>query len=229
MNVFLLIKNEIISHSLSEFLKLEKRIRGIMVCNDIQSINNKLPFRGFQLAFISTDFEFHALRSGVEYLMQHGVKVVLLGKKSTEIEIATKWRVFDFVSLPLNDNHLKLLLLIIQRTLFESSINLDRDIFFKIKNSKLIKINLKDINYIEALANHVNISFGCSDRIVVYSTMKGIENLLPSHYFMRIHNSYIVHLSKITGIDGNNVVINSKHIPVSRSNWKTLMEKLETV
>ena len=229
MNVFLLVKKVELSRIVRDVLAGERRIREVEVFSDIRLVNSTLSVRGFQLALISTDYEFDLLRAAVEYLMQHGVKVVLLGNKSKEIEIATKWRVFDFVSLPLDENHMKLLLLIIQRTLFESSINLDRDIFFKVKNSKLIKINLKDINYIEALANHVSISYASSDRLVVYSTMKGIENHLPSHYFLRIHNSYIVHLSKITGIDGNNVVINSKQIPVSRSNWKTLMEKLETV
>jgi two-component system LytT family response regulator len=69
---------------------------------------------------------------------------------------------------------------------------------------KLLKINLADIDYIEGMKNYVAIHRG-SQKTLVYTSMKELEERLPQKQFMRVHKSFIIPLSRITGIEGNMV------------------------
>jgi DNA-binding LytR/AlgR family response regulator len=44
--------------------------------------------------------------------------------------------------------------------------------------------------------------------------LKGIESILPSDVFFRIHNSFIVNLTKITSFQKNQVFVNKTAVPV---------------
>ena len=103
----------------------------------------------------------------------------------------------------------------------------DHDIFVKV-NSLLVKLNTRDILYIESLADYIIIHTD-SARYTVHHTMKGIETKLPSGYFMRVHNSFIVRLDKIINIDENLIVIQDKLIPISRANKSELMNRLKVI
>ncbi|MEO6136150.1 MAG: LytTR family DNA-binding domain-containing protein [Ginsengibacter sp.] len=67
---------------------------------------------------------------------------------------------------------------------------------------KLLKINLADIDYIEGMKNYVGIYCG-GKRIMVYTSMKELEERLKDKQFVRVHKSFIVPLNKLTGIEGN--------------------------
>jgi two-component system LytT family response regulator len=67
---------------------------------------------------------------------------------------------------------------------------------------KLLKINLADIDYIEGMKNYVAIHRG-NQKTLVYTSMKELEERLPQKQFMRVHKSFIIPLSRITGIEGN--------------------------
>jgi DNA-binding LytR/AlgR family response regulator len=69
---------------------------------------------------------------------------------------------------------------------------------------KMIKINFKDIDYIEGMKNYVAIHHD-GIKTLAYLNMKDLEDRLPSRYFMRIHRSYIIALEKIVAIEGNTV------------------------
>ena len=47
--------------------------------------------------------------------------------------------------------------------------------------------------------------------------MKKIDELLPHPEFMRIHRSYIVHMSKIKLVDRARIVFGDEYIPISES------------
>jgi DNA-binding LytR/AlgR family response regulator len=67
---------------------------------------------------------------------------------------------------------------------------------------KLLKINLADIDYIEGMKNYVAIYRG-GQKTMVLTSMKELEERLPHKEFLRVHKSFIIPLSKITGIEGN--------------------------
>jgi DNA-binding LytR/AlgR family response regulator len=102
---------------------------------------------------------------------------------------------------------------------------IDDHIFIKV-SSRFIKLELKNILYIEALADYVTI-YTSTDKYTIHSTMKGIESSLPGNDFARVHNSYIVRLDKIQSIEDNSISVGKSTIPVSRTRLKPLMQRLK--
>lgn len=102
-----------------------------------------------------------------------------------------------------------------------------KDILFVKANSRLVKVLLKDIYFIEALKDYVTINTQYA-RYTVHSTMKDIEKKLGSVDFARVHRSFIARLDKIASIDSQNVILENdkKTIPVGGSYRDELMAKL---
>lgn len=97
-------------------------------------------------------------------------------------------------------------------------------IFIKV-DSELINLPYRDIMWIEALGDYVNI-ITPSKKHVVLSTMKNIEGKLPTKEFIRVHRSYFVRIDKIKKISEGIILVENKLIPVSKSYKKELMERL---
>ncbi len=74
-------------------------------------------------------------------------------------------------------------------------------LFVKV-DGRQVKINPKDIIFIEGLSDYIRIHMP-NERLVVLDNLKDFINKLPSKEFMRIHKSYIIQLDKIKSIDGN--------------------------
>lgn len=101
-------------------------------------------------------------------------------------------------------------------------------IFVKTESKgKLLKINLADIDYIEGMKNYV--AFHCSNtKTLVYASMKEIEDRLPVRHFMRVHKSYIIRIDRITGIEGNRVLLRGvkADIMIGENYKNDLMERV---
>ena len=90
---------------------------------------------------------------------------------------------------------------------------------------RLVKVNIPSIYLIEAKGDYINIKTG-EKNYLVHSTLKKIEDKLPSIMFFRVHRSFIINFSEIVDIEDNSVLIRKEVIPVSRSNKSELMKKL---
>ncbi|PWG04544.1 LytR/AlgR family response regulator transcription factor [Polaribacter aquimarinus] len=90
---------------------------------------------------------------------------------------------------------------------------------------RLVKINIPDIYYIEAKGDYISIKTA-QKNYIVHSTLKKIEDKLPSSLFIRIHRSFVINISEIVDIEDNSVVIQKSVIPISRSNKGELMKRL---
>jgi DNA-binding LytR/AlgR family response regulator len=79
----------------------------------------------------------------------------------------------------------------------------DDYIFVKTESKgKLLKINLDEIDYIEGMKNYVAI-YRSGQKTLVYTSMKDLEERLPQKQFLRVHKSFIIAITRITGIEGN--------------------------
>lgn len=93
-----------------------------------------------------------------------------------------------------------------------------RDGFIFVKTDyKLVRINLDDILYVEGLKDYVRIYLANGDKILSLMNMKTLEDFLPNPEFMRVHRSYIVHMTKIMLVDRTRIVFGDNYIPVSES------------
>jgi two-component system LytT family response regulator len=111
----------------------------------------------------------------------------------------------------------------------ESAITSNDYIFVKTEQKgKMVKIDLDDIDFIEAMNNYIAFYRGNS-KTLVYSTMKEIEGHLPSSKFIRIHKSYIIAINKITTVDNNCIILKnrSEQIPISLT-YKTAFIQMLT-
>lgn len=90
---------------------------------------------------------------------------------------------------------------------------------------KLLKINLADIDYIEGMKNYVAI-YRNGQKTMVYTNMKDMEGRLPHKAFVRIHKSFIIPLAKITGLEGNRILLKgvTAEILIGESYKPDLME-----
>ncbi len=97
-------------------------------------------------------------------------------------------------------------------------------IFVK-SNLKKRKVFLNDLRYIEALGDYVKLVTE-HDALVVLSTMKAFEALLPSDRFLRIHKSYIVNIEKVERYNSKVIELDNEQLPLSRNRKADLVEAL---
>lgn len=90
----------------------------------------------------------------------------------------------------------------------------DDYIFVKTElKGKMLKINLRDIDYIEGMKNYVAISHGGTKTMVLLN-MKDLEERLPKKHFLRVHKSYIVAVSKIIAVEGNIIRLKNQRVEI---------------
>ncbi|WP_183557323.1 LytR/AlgR family response regulator transcription factor [Mucilaginibacter sp. SP1R1] len=87
-------------------------------------------------------------------------------------------------------------------------------LFLKIEY-QLVRIALKDILYMEGLKDYVKIYLQNTEKpLLSLTSLKALEEKLPSKRFMRVHRSYIVSLDKINSITRNALQIGTVNITV---------------
>ncbi|SHI84694.1 LytR/AlgR family response regulator transcription factor [Algibacter luteus] len=90
---------------------------------------------------------------------------------------------------------------------------------------RLIKIDIPSIYLVEAKGDYINVKTE-EKNYTVHSTLKKIEDKLPSDLFLKVHRSFIINTKKIIDIEDNSVLIKKDVIPVSRANRPELMKRL---
>lgn len=90
-------------------------------------------------------------------------------------------------------------------------------IFLKVEY-QLVKIMLREISYVEAYKDYVKV-YLCDkpNPILSLTSLKSMEEMLPSRKFMRIHRSFIISLDHIDSIARNAVNIGNTTIGVSEN------------
>jgi two-component system LytT family response regulator len=92
--------------------------------------------------------------------------------------------------------------------------------------TKLVKVWLDEIRYVEGLKDYVTIHTK-DQKITTLQRMKALEEQLPAEQFIRIHNSFIVALAAIDVIQKNEVLIGTITIPVGDTYRKAFKEFID--
>lgn len=101
----------------------------------------------------------------------------------------------------------------------------EQDYFFIKSDGQFIKIKLDDVLYFESEKDYVFI-YTTQKRYLTLLSLKQLEKELPPERFLRVHRSFLVSLEKVELVDGNQLVIKDKRIPVSRSLQETIFNTL---
>jgi DNA-binding LytR/AlgR family response regulator len=99
------------------------------------------------------------------------------------------------------------------------------DFFFVKCDHRYEKIHFSDVLYVEGMENYVVIHTP-TKQFMTLLRMKNVEEILPPYAFMRIHKSYIASVKAISSIDGNEVVIGNRRLPLSREKKAEILERL---
>lgn len=92
-------------------------------------------------------------------------------------------------------------------------------------DGKSVEVIQGEINYIQSYGNYVKVY--TSDKVyLVPSTTQEMLSILSETRFMRVHKSYIVNLSKITGYSDREVFMIGKKIPIGITFKRRLREYL---
>jgi DNA-binding LytR/AlgR family response regulator len=103
-----------------------------------------------------------------------------------------------------------------------------RDCIFVKDSEKMIKIAIEDILYVEAERNYCR--FYCKDKeYLLVITLRKLEEKLPPEFFLRIHRSYIINISKVKEIGTGHVVISRNTLPLNKSSKSELLRRVQTI
>lgn len=104
-----------------------------------------------------------------------------------------------------------------------------KDHFFVNSDSKILKIKLQDIDFIESMSEYVKIYLNNKTHVITLMRLKNLEDFLPRDWFMRVHRSYIVNTRNITTIERYRIIFyGNVYIPVSeqyKADFKKFIDK----
>lgn len=105
----------------------------------------------------------------------------------------------------------------------------EEDAFFVKVEYQWVKVYYHDICYIEGLKDYVQFHLSSQEKTILSLTsLKALEERLPSSIFLRVHRSVIVSLKKITSITKNSLFIDDREISIGdqyRDAFKTVVGK----
>ena len=98
--------------------------------------------------------------------------------------------------------------------------------FLLLRSEKRVhKVNLADIRYLEATGDYIKVYIG--DRcLVIHETFKNMIGQLPPDCFIRVHKSFIIPIHRIRYLEGNQVRVDEKLIPIGLVYREELMKQL---
>ena len=99
------------------------------------------------------------------------------------------------------------------------------DHFFVKCNNQIEKVLYDELVYAEAMANYVML-YTVSRKMMVYVTMKGLEEQLPAAEFIKVHKSFLVSVRKIRSIEGNVLDVGIARITVSQNLRDKVMQEV---
>lgn len=99
------------------------------------------------------------------------------------------------------------------------------DHFFIKCDNQIEKVNYSDLVYAESMMNYV-ILYTSTRKMIVYLTLKSLEDQLPDSQFIKVHKSFIVNRSKIKSIEGNMINMGVEKITISQNLREKVLKEI---
>jgi len=91
-----------------------------------------------------------------------------------------------------------------------------QDHFFIKCDNQIEKVLYSDLPYAEAMMNYVML-YTNTRKMMVYMTIKSLEEQLPGDIFIKVHKSFIVNKNQITSIEGSILNVGGVKISISQN------------
>jgi DNA-binding LytR/AlgR family response regulator len=109
---------------------------------------------------------------------------------------------------------------------YESPVS-DKESFLYLKvERKTVKVNVKDILWIESLRDYVKVVV--KDNVyITKQKISMLEEMLPEKDFTRIHRSFIVAIAKVSSFYSGSIEVNGHELPIGRNYKQDVQKKLK--
>lgn len=185
----------------------------------LQHFNNAIDAIGFlknnPVDLIFLDIQMKDL-SGIQFLesFENKPNVIITSAYDQYALKGYELNVLDYLLKPFTfERFLKSTDKVYNRLPEKKKLPANKFIFVKIEH-RIEKIELTDILFIQGMKDYLQIHTK-EKKIMTLQTFKNILSVLPENDFQRVHNSYIVSISKIESIERNRIKIVDHLIPVS--------------
>lgn len=93
--------------------------------------------------------------------------------------------------------------------------------------SKLLRVALQDILFIESTQDYVKFHLSNSRKILTPGNLKKLESHLPKQYFKRVHRSFMANMLQFDYIDHMRIHYGAESIPISDSYKSNIMQFID--
>jgi len=220
--------NKVSCLMLQEMLKKIDSIEVVGLFNSAMEARNYIKNNSIDILFL--DIEMPGM-TGMELLRtlpEKPLTVLVSAKKEYAIE-AFELNVVDFLVKPISLSRVMLAVEKSIELLRMKDVKLkhvENDYFFIRDNKAIRKILLSDILWIEAKGDYVKI-ITTNSNYIIHSTLKNIEDTLPSQFAIRIHRGYLISIEKLEYIEEGAAYIQGTPLPVSEKYRNELLRKLK--
>lgn len=139
---------------------------------------------------------------------------------------AFDYNVTDYLLKPVQADRFNVAIKKVMRLTKDAALKFDQHIFVR-SNFRQVRVDYKDIQWIEALGDYVKLVTE-KKKILVLTSMKAFEQRLPDSQFLRIHKSYIINMNRIEKFSNTVVEVSGKQMPISRKRKAKFMSVLHT-
>ena len=201
-------------------------------CNSAIEAAEMLRTQAFDVLFLDVEMP---LMSGLDLLrtLPDPPQVVLITSSQSYAVQAFEFAVADYLLKPLSYARF---LQAAQKVL--ENVNAQRaaddpgaaagstpDFTFVKADNKLVRVDFADVYYVEALGDYVHL-ITARGKLIVYSTMRAIEEKFPARRFVRVHRSFIINIDYVQALEDSSLLIKEKYIPVGQTYLRGLLLRL---
>ncbi len=218
---------------------IENHITRIPFLKLLKSFGNAFDAISFldqeEVDLIFTGIEMSSL-NGLEFLgsLRHRPPTIIISENEQYAVEAFNLDVVDFLVMPVSfERFLRAVnkvreiirMKAVLRTPTPNEIQAREYIFVK-SDYKTIRINVRDILFVEGLKDYVKLHTNDKSVLSLLS-LRSLEQGLPSDRFIRVHRSYIVALDKIDIIEKSRIKIGQHSITISDMYREAFLEKIK--
>lgn len=222
-----------------QLTRLGYEVTGIISRGEDAVSHIRQNFPEIILMDINLKGELNGIETAQTIQQHHNIPIVYLTANNDEATFSRAKRTHPhaFISKPFSSLNLQRTIALVveqlreerwEQPMADSSLQVLDDRIFVRHNGKMVKLLLQDILYIEAERNYCNIVTTKAHFLVV-CTLKTIERELPEAFFLRVHRSYVVNITKLDVLAETHLEIARKVIPVSRSYKEMLLGRLHLI
>lgn len=133
--------------------------------------------------------------------------------------------VTDYLLKPFSlERFLQAILKVQQKSVISANTGEVKTSLFVKSDKKIIKIDVDEIQYIEAYGNYIKIF--TEKMTLTPQTLSDFLDKLP-HDFIRIHKSFVINFNTLKLIDGNQIVLQSgAKLPIGKSYKKAVLDRI---